>query len=225
MNYIKNHVYSLKLIAHNGSRFDLPALQKILFKIVDPAKISAIRKGCSFISLTIENLCFLDSMHYVPSMSLAKFAKTFEVEESKGIFPYEFFRSVKDIENCKEFPSIQAFFTSLTKRIDAELVKAELDGLRSNFKSEEEIWAFFGYDFSELERVFVSPKSYFMAKTEYLEKVSAGEWFSMLCVLKNYNLSDCRILYESMSNFIRMVKNAFNADVLQHMTLPGLAEG
>ena len=85
MRYISKNIFPLKLIAHNGSRFDLPALQNELFKLVDPSKISAIRKGASFFSLSVDLLTFLDSTHFVPNMKLAKFCKTFNVETPKGI--------------------------------------------------------------------------------------------------------------------------------------------
>ena len=216
----------IKLIAHNGSRFDLPALQRELFRFVEPEQVKAIRKGCSFISLTIENiLCFIDSMNFVPGMSLSKFSKTFNVEEQKGVWPYEYFSSLQDIMDCKEYPPIEAFYSSLMRKIDSNQIEQEWNELKTRFSTPDEMNDFFGIDMFCSQKVCVSPKDYFFAKTEYNEKRANGEYESMLCVLKFYNLSDCRILFEAMKNFIKMVKVAFGADVLSKMTLPALAEG
>ena len=81
--YFSKVIFPLKLIAHNGSRFDLPALQNELFKLVDPSSIKCIRKGASFFSLSVDQLTFLDSCHFV-NMSLAKFCQTFQVQTPKG---------------------------------------------------------------------------------------------------------------------------------------------
>ena len=224
LHYIRTNIYNLRLIAHNGSRFDLPAMQNELFSVVDPQTVKAIRKGCSFISLMTENLTFLDSMHFVPSMSLQSFCKTFDVEVPKGIWPYEYFKNIDEIYNCTEYPPISAFYSSLRK-IGNNVIKDQWENLSANFVSAEEKLQFFGLESFDAEKIYISPKDYYEAKNEFQDKTMMGEWRSMLCVLEDYNIKDCKILYMAMTNFISMVRLAFNADVLTKMTLPGLAEG
>ena len=224
INYISANIFALKIIAHNGSRFDLPALQDELFKFVDVSQLKAIRKGSSFFALSIGQLTFMDSMHFVPNMSLAKFCQTFEVPTPKGLWPYEHFKSAKEILKCTTYPSIRAFYSSLSKEINSEKIASEFEEFQSNFSSPEKVCEFFGIEDLNQE-LFVSPKEYYHAKKEFDEKIDNGEYTSMFCVLKSYNLNDCRILHHAMVNFCKMVKLAFNAEVLSKLTLPGLAEG
>ena len=162
-------------------------------------------------------------MHFAP-MSLRKFAQTFNVNTPKGVWPYEYFTCLEEIENCIEYPPIGAFKSSLMQKIDGDDSLAEWNELKNNFDSMTEMCEFFGVEMFTND-IFVSPKAYFIAKKEYETRVSNGEWFSMLCVLKDYNKNDCEILYAAMKNFIEMVRQEFGAHVLSKMTLPGLAEG
>ena len=214
------------MIAHNDSKYDLPALQKELLLSVDPESINVIRKGCQFVSLTIDNLAFLESMQFSPNFSLTKFAQTFGVPESKGAWPYEYFKSVTEIEQCVNYPPITAFESSLMKRIDEEKILAEWQELEPKFDGSSEMLDFFGISpKTNPKKMFISPMAYFDAKNEFIDKLKSGEWQSMLSVLRTYNENDCVILHKAMAKFIRMVKIACNADVLTRLTLPGLAEG
>ena len=223
MNYIKNHVFHLKIIGHNSSRFDLPCLQNELFKICDLSKVKVIRKGCALFSLIVDKLVFYDSMNFVPSMSLQKFASTFDVRVPKGLWPYEMFSSLNEIEKCIEYPPISAFRSSLRNRIDPEILTENLKQVQVNFTTKLEMLNFFGIE--DLCDLYVLPSEYVIAKTEFDEKKRQGIWTSMLCALRKYNLDDCMILHAAMSNFCEMVNVCFGAEVLSHLTLPSLAEG
>ena len=98
-----------------------------------------------------------------------------------------------------------------------------MEELRSEFSSEEEMYDFFGAEIDE--ELFVSPKEYFFAKKEFDDKIVTGEWESMFDLLVFYNLNDCEILHKAMTNFCKTVKIAFDAEPLEKITLPGLAEG
>ena len=223
MKYLSQNVFNLKLVAHNGSNFDLPALQDEIMKVVNPSDIKAIRKGSSYFALTIGRLSFLDSMHFAP-MKLSKFCSTFEVETPKGVWPYEFYKSDSEIKNSTSFPPITAFYSSLNRDDNDEKNQKEFLELKSNFASETEMCSFFGVE--TLNQHFdVSPKEFFTAKNDFEQKMASGEWRSMFDMLVHYNMNDCIILHKAMSNFCVKVKEAFNTEVLSRLSLPGLSEG
>ena len=83
---------------------------------------------------------------------------------------------------------------------------------------------FFGVE--TLDQEFpVSPRDYFATKKEFEDKILFGTWNSMFDLLVSYNLNDVVILYKAMENFCKMVKIAFDTEVLSKISLPGLAEG
>ena len=83
---------------------------------------------------------------------------------------------------------------------------------------------FFGVE--SLEQEFpVSPKAYYSTKMDFEEKILFGSWNSMFDLLVDYNLKDTVILHQAMKNFCKMVKIAFDTEVLSKISLPGLAEG
>ena len=224
IQYLSKNVFQLKCIGHNSSKFDLPALQQEIMQIVDLKEIKAIRKGASFFSLSIGQINFMDSMHFVP-MSLANFCSTFNVQQEKGVWPYEYFKSEAEIFNTKEFPSITAFHSSLCRKNETEKFAAEFQELLSKFSSESEMKMFFGIKSFIGNDFYVSPKDYFVAKNKFDGKMKSGEWTSMFDMLVEYNMQDCIILHKAMSNFSETVSIAFQTEVLAKLSLPGLSEG
>ena len=86
---------------------------------------------------------FQDARLYAGSGSLSKYAKTFGAQGSKGLFCYEFFKSVPEAIACTQWPSYDKFKSSLKypnhRDIDTrirkafELVNNELDYTADQF--------------------------------------------------------------------------------------------
>ena len=241
--------FKLKVIGFNSGSYDLPCILNLLFEVLDSEKLRVIKRGATLFSLDYENLSFRDALNYSGPNSLSSFAKMFKLPVEKGIFPYEFFRSIKEIECQFEWPSYGSF-------------KSHLPAKKSNHIEEiSEILnlpVIFGFDsFGELlsaleidlknfsdeqlncgtlpfltnaqevylkENLFLSPKEFFEAKFEFERKISTDEYFSFLDYLIHYNQLDCDLLCEAMKEFIKLFKNEFGVCLFDKLSLPGIAE-
>ena len=65
--------------------------------------------------LQIGNITFKDTLNYTAPASLGKYLKQWGAKESKGIFPYELYNRIEDIEAAEEFPTQDQFYSSLKK--------------------------------------------------------------------------------------------------------------
>ena len=239
-NFLKE-IFQLNVCGFNSGRFDLPILFEFFLEFCEPSKITTIKKGNSFFSLEYANLVFRDVSNYIPGTSLSKFCKTFKVEEPKGCFPYENFRSLDQMKT-KDYPPNSAFFTSLSV-VDKSNFIAELESLFNNFEDfgdlieffdlkglddYRDLWVFPKLNDSQKEEILaqleLSPKKYFEAKTEFLDKIKSGIWSSFLDVLIFYNLSDCRILHKALVNYDQTMFDCFGVRLFSKVSLPALSE-
>ena len=239
-NFIRE-IFKLNVIGFNSSRFDLPILFEYMLEFCDASKLTTIKKGNSFFSLEYKNICFRDASNYIPGTSLAKFCKTFNVDEPKSIFPYEHYRSL-DQMRTKNYPPNSAFFTSLSKVDKSEFI-SELESLFNNFvefgdmisffdlkglDNYQSLWVFPKLNDTEklkvLDSLEISPKKYYEAKIEFQNKLESGVWTSFLDVLIFYNLSDCRILHKALVNYDKTMFDCFGVRLLSKVSLPALSE-
>ena len=240
VKYIRR-MFNLNVIGLNSSRFDLPCILEHLLTFCDLENIKLIKKGSSVFSLNYESLLFLDISNFFPG-SLSSFCKSMGVVECKGVWPYEYYRSVTEIQNSKTYPPVSAFATSLAV-IDKSNFLDELKILFSDFKTFGELMNFLGLSlFPEkhnqiifpdlspeeqtllLEKIHISPKDYSIQKNYFNEKIKNKEFNSMTCLLKEYNLNDCKILFLAIKNFNSNMMGAFGTPLLSKLSLPGLAE-
>ena len=230
-------MFDLHILSFNGGRFDQPVIMEALLKYVDPERLTVIKNGSKYIFLKISNLKFLDACNYFPSGGLADFAKSFGVPTTKTIFPYELFRGIEEIKNTVTYPGIAKFFSSLGKTGNREVFFEEFKIVSQNFASINETLSFFGLDnlnvesFENLEKneeiksqLKVSPSIYFSEKSKFVSKMESGEYSSFLSVLIDYNLLDCKILFEAIENFNCTLKQCFGIELLSKISLPAISE-
>jgi len=62
-----------------------------------------------------------DLLNFTPPMKLEAFLKMWQTEREKLCFPYEKFSSIYQLQECKQFPMMEDFQTSLGTEIDLEL--------------------------------------------------------------------------------------------------------
>ena len=151
-------------------------------------------------------------------MSLAKFAKIFDLEMTKGLFPYELFTDISQLKEQKTWPKYKDFQSSLPSK-PADFIN-EIDDILSlpiifSFENFGELLRFFEIDidlseeqyFSELrpilsedqenklrDELFLSPKEYFEKKFEFEQKIESGLFKNYLDHLIYYNEKDSHIL-------------------------------
>ena len=79
--------------------------------------MNVIKKGSGYMTLSLKNgeneVVFKDVRHYTSPCNLDKFLKTWEAPAEKGIFPYQKYKTIEEIEQALEFPSIEDFFSDL----------------------------------------------------------------------------------------------------------------
>nr|KAG5700831.1 hypothetical protein BaRGS_024217 [Batillaria attramentaria] len=72
-----------------------------------------VKKNNDFMCIATEKLKFLDFLHFIaPGFSYAKYLAAYDVEETKGFFPYEAITSLEALRQTK-LPPHSAFFSSL----------------------------------------------------------------------------------------------------------------
>ena len=125
----------LPVVGFNSGKYDINAMKNILFPILVKLKLpfekeeavqSIIKKQNSYMSITTKQLKFIDILNFLsPATSYAKFLKAFNVPESKGTFPYEWFTSLDKLDETS-LPPRSAFYSELKKSTVSEEEYTEL---------------------------------------------------------------------------------------------------
>ena len=120
-----------RIYGYNSSRFDARVLAPGLFDILltelstngsdekTKKKINVLKRNQSYFNLSFQLPCtgvkiqFCDICSYLSPMTLAKFLEMTDAPAMKGVFPYQYFFSVAQLKECKEFPPMDAFYSDL----------------------------------------------------------------------------------------------------------------
>ena len=79
----------------------------------DNTILHVIKKNEAYMQISYNKLIFLDIMSYIsPGFSYEKYLKAYNVDASKGYFPYEFMDSLSKLDTT-ELPSIKEFYSSI----------------------------------------------------------------------------------------------------------------
>lgn len=109
------YIAQLPVISFNGARYDLKVLKQYLIPLlVETGFVDhVIRKGTGYMSISTEQLRFLDIMFYIaPGFSYDKFLKAYGATLTKSYFPYEYLDSLEKLD-CPDFPSYHSFYSTL----------------------------------------------------------------------------------------------------------------
>lgn len=104
------------MLGFNSAKYDLNLIKTKLAKHLGLHREEhcfSIKKNNAYACISTEKLNFLDASHFLaPGTSYAKFLTAYQVDESKGHFPYEWFDDVSKLE-CNQLPPPSAFYSSL----------------------------------------------------------------------------------------------------------------
>ena len=107
---------TLRIFGFNREKYDINLIKSYLLPIllnerqIEPA---VIKKANQFLSLKFGDVQSLDIMNFLGgATSLDSFLKAYKTEETKGLFPYEWFDNLKKLNN-KEIPPYDTFFSKL----------------------------------------------------------------------------------------------------------------
>ena len=126
----------LPVYAFNGARFDLVVLMPYIGKWCGKEiKTNMIKRGAQYMMMTVNQIQFRDVLDFTAPTNLSKYLKTWGASEAKSVFPYSHFKSIEDMERCKEFPPKEAFFNELKQIAIEDADYDEAKSLFDQFKS------------------------------------------------------------------------------------------
>ena len=138
---LDRYCHQLPCLSFNGSKYDLNLIKKYLaahLNMHDSKHMFTVKRNNQYACLSNENFKFLDITQYLsPGVNYASFLKAFDVQESKGFFPYEWFTSVDKLDHTELPPFGSAWFSSLKN--DSVLN----DGLKTpeeNYAAVQQVW-------------------------------------------------------------------------------------
>lgn len=109
------YISQLPVISFNGARYDLKILKQYLIPLlVESGSVEhVIRKGTGYMSISTEQLKFLDIIFYIaPGFSYDRFLKAYGATLTKSYFPYEFLDSLEKLDST-EFPPYDSFYSTI----------------------------------------------------------------------------------------------------------------
>ncbi|KAL8562364.1 hypothetical protein ACOMHN_066078 [Nucella lapillus] len=118
------YLQELPVVGFNSGSYDLNVMKPYFFhhflhredareKTASPFTF-VVKKNNKYICVASAKLKFLDIINYLaPGYSYSKYLAAFDVEEKKGFFPYEFVRSLEQLNTVTSLPTQAAFESTL----------------------------------------------------------------------------------------------------------------
>ena len=114
--HFNNYVDTLPVFGFNSGKYDLNLIKAYLIPyLLNDRDIqpTVIKKANQFISFKFGDIHFLDILNFLAgATSLDSFLKTYQSEETKGYFPYEWFDLFTKLD-CNHLPPYESFFSKL----------------------------------------------------------------------------------------------------------------
>ena len=127
---LKDYINSLPIVGFNSNFYDIGLLVKegFMHEIYKRDKKPFIVKdGSRYKVIKTQQFLFLDQMYYCsPGTSLSSFIKAYDIDESKGYFPYEWFDSYHKLDYKVQDLTMDDFYSSLR---NSTLARNEFDKL------------------------------------------------------------------------------------------------
>ena len=153
----------------------------------------------------------MDVRRYLSGGSLSRFVNDWGIKENKSIYPYDLFKSIAEIKECRTFPKYKEFISQLgnpnyVENLSTYMTLSEED--KKELNDNEDI---------EIKKLHICPKTYLQRKHEFNEKIAIGEYSSFLDYLKAYNINDTKILSLAFKKYIDAFKTSYGENPTLHM--------
>ena len=243
----------MKVVGFNSEKFDLPVLLAGLLKCYhDQGNLmEIIKNGSGIMQLSNQFIAYNDVRRFTAGGSLDTFCRTWKVDTSKAVFPYEAFQTISSLKAAYNWPPISKFKSSLRmnrtplKNMNESLRKA-LDYLIENapqmvsdFKRMLCLDLFYSNVPEQVENSFdfkslvlldenkclpICPISYVMnwIKFKKLQSDADGQ-FNMHNFYTHYASIDTEILCEAYERYCKKFIEVYDTNPLEFISLPSVA--
>ena len=90
----------------------MPVLLPNIYKHLGES-VSIMKSGNTYRLISFDSIRIKDILNFTAPCSLSKYLKQWNGTDTKGIFPYQYFKSVEQVNATTEFPPYEAFHSSL----------------------------------------------------------------------------------------------------------------
>ena len=226
------HVYGF-----NSESYDIPVLFAGLLEYAKSCKfpINVIKRGNKFMTLQIENIVFCDVLNFTSGCSLDSFARMWGSTQAKGIFPYEKYSSIVQLENDETWPPMIDFKSTLKPpnytstdqelRENYDIIKSVLNITEADYIQQLSMNSE-ATTFADLtSQIFPVSVSMYVETWKYFEDEKVNGFITnMADYLKHYNSLDTQVLCNSFKNYIQSFIANFGVNPNDFCSLPGIAE-
>ena len=221
----------LSVFGYNNSHYDNQVIFQHIITCLDrrnfkPQQIRFLKKGPHYFSLNFQNIHFKDLMNFSIPARLDKYLKTWTREFSKLTYPYELFSSIDEIKACKEFPTKEQFFSTLTGEVDLDVyLKCEYVYNYHHQLPEDhsEYWADFSkyLEFYNISDVY--PASLALIKQFETYETNFGIYPMQFLGLPSFARAAMLKLYDAnCSSIFTFSKNSEATEIFRKNTIGGL---
>ena len=113
---LEKYCDELIILGYNSQKYDIPLIRRYLpssLERYDVLPNRVIKKNNAYMQIATGRLNYLDLTNFLAAgTSLDEFYKAFQVQTTKGIFPYEFFSSLNTL-NVPYLPTREKFYSTL----------------------------------------------------------------------------------------------------------------
>ena len=254
-----NKLRELKCWGFNSERFDnpclVPPILKTLFskyfKSCSPNEKPSlkyflpVKRANGYMSLNFLGMGFGDIANHYTGATLDRMGQSFKTPAQKGIFPYELYTDLKELETS-DWPSYSCFKSSLKVgnpkfNIEVQLTKSfdilseQLDFTVDDFLEKFDVTDFLSsYELidgkfvcnvrSESRSLFhVDPFKYAESLILFESMKLDNPEFTMLDWLKFYNLQDTEVLCQAFERMISLFREKIQLNLLDFLSMPSAA--
>ena len=250
LRYLKECT-QLRVYSWNGERYDNNILWAPFLDVLqydaekDFEQMQIIRRGTGIMQFCYKQFIFRDFLNFSSPMSLDNFARSCGVTSAeKTTYPYEYFSTMEELRETREFPPYPAFKSSLAKpdkKAEEEMIKLVNENFDSGFWSTvDDVREFFGSfediafdlvdgrveslkttDGRRIEEVFhTSPLKYYNSRIIFDTSCE-----NMSDYLRLYNLNDVILLEACIKAYAKGFLEDWGFDIHSKMSLPGVSQG
>ena len=227
----------LRVYGFNSESYDIPVLFAGLLEYAKSCQfqINVIKRGNKFMTLQIENIVFCDVLNFTSGCSLDSFARMWGSTQTKGIFPYEKYSSIAQMENDVTWPPMKDFTSTLkptNKRTteqelneNFDLITSSLDITEADYVKKLSMTSG-ATKIEELAlQIFPVAISTYVQAWKYFEEEQVNGFIAnMADYLRYYNSLDTEVLCNSFKNYIQSFIASFDVNPNDFCSLPGIAE-